>query len=454
VLSLQYQVPYPRNTDSLKHIAQFLFPDVSGKRKKKNMKPSFQTDELKDYTKFSELYTQKAWLGDGGDGEVFAYEHKTSKALIAVKTPHAHNTATKSRQATKRLEVEIANLTILRQHEHIAGMLAWSGNHLPAAPAIFLPLCELGDLLHYIADWKTQQFHQSKSTIRISEVTVWKCLHDMALALDYMHNKYDNFGYVHNDVKPENILVDYPQGWNRQDGIPDEPVFKLTDFARMTRYPLPYGEKSKNYYLGTPEYAPPLSEQCGQRPSADIWALGATLQTLALSVFPVQSREAFVDSRRKSKEPAPILIDDGAWKKEGWRALIPTVYRPLSATQDELVKDHDVRGSISIDGQDGFKLWKHKPYSNGLNHWYEGMWQVKEDERLTAKQLVKYCVPRIAREIRVARNTEKSEECFERATALRAEIEEEYCGRKLEADGVPFDILNFPSYEGNGYCVI
>lgn len=383
------------------------------------MNSPFNTDELEDYAKFRRLFSQTGWLGEGGDGTVYAYQHKYSKALIAVKTPIAYDTPYHASQAAKRIKEEIENLTILSQHEHIAGMLAWSHNHLPASPAIFLPFCQLGDLLTYVADYKEQQLHHSAPIIRTSEVTIWKCLRDMALALDYLHSMNDDFGYVHNDIKPDNILVEFPKGWNPKNGIPDEPVFRLTDFARMTRYPLLEGEKPNKDFLGTPEYSPPLAEQRNQCPSSDIWALGAILQTLALRMYPVQSRESFIESRLKAYKPAPILEDDSAWKRVHWRVLIPTVYRPLDATQEELEKNHDVRRSNPTDSVDAHRVWKHRPYSRTLNIWYKSMWDREEEKRITAKQLVEWCVPIVAKYIRVARNTEKAEECFEKAKMSR-----------------------------------
>ncbi|CAI9626738.1 unnamed protein product [Alternaria burnsii] len=174
--------------------------------------------------------------------------------------------------------------------------------------AIFLPFCELGDLTSYVVKWKSEQRRQRKTIQRISEVTIWKCLHDMVLALDYLHNKCENYGYTHNDIKPDNILVEIHKSWKMEDGITDEPIFRLTDFARMTREH-PTESAQLTCFCGTPEYAPPFNERGALRPSGDIWALGGTLQTLALGVYPIQSHEAFSDSRRSQEKLVPLLID-------------------------------------------------------------------------------------------------------------------------------------------------
>jgi hypothetical protein len=144
------------------------------------------------------------------------------------------------------------------------------------------------------------------------------------------------------------------------------------------------------------------------------------------------------------------LIDEGAWKKSCWRHLVPTVYRPLSATQDELVADYDVHASVYTCGVDAYSEWNHRPYSKALNGWYKSMWDKDKEKRITANLLVKYCVPGVVREIRVARNTEKAFECFERAKALR-EVEARRQRRMAEAEGVDFELLDAPSYDGSGY---
>ncbi len=151
VLFLSTSYSLPTQVDSLKHIYRIILQDSSIELDKAGMKSPFETGDLQDYGKFSTLFEREHRLGEGGDGIVWAYEHISSKTLVAVKTPLDHKSKT-----VERLENEIANLQILRQHDHIAGMLAFSKYHLPIGPAIFLSLCELGDLLSYMDDWRDQ----------------------------------------------------------------------------------------------------------------------------------------------------------------------------------------------------------------------------------------------------------------------------------------------------------
>jgi hypothetical protein len=62
---------------------------------------------------------------------------------------------------------------------------------------------------------------------------------------------------------------------------------------------------------------------------------------------------------------------------------------------------------------------------------------------------VKFCAPVIGRKIRLAREEEAAEECFERARKLRERIERQCQDRVMETQGVDFDMVNVPGEEGN-----
>lgn len=142
-----------------------------------------------------------------------------------------------------------------------------------------------------------------------------KLFRDIALALDHLHNGLDK-QYVHNDLEPHNVLAVLPDGYAEKGVLPEEPIFKVSDFARLTPFPAPIGRPSKGFD-GTYEYAPPEQEQAAPvLPSADIWSLGATLQYMALGILPVQSREAFIWSRKGAGKSYPDVDDDEAWNSD------------------------------------------------------------------------------------------------------------------------------------------
>ncbi|CAE7025464.1 hypothetical protein P3342_005596 [Pyrenophora teres f. teres] len=356
--------------------------------------------DLRDYLRFRDTYWHICKLGAGGDGTVNLWKHRRSGAFVAVKTPNQ----TKNPKPCPRLIKEAKNLERLGKHPQIIEMLTYSETFKPRGPAVFLEYAPLGDMLSYQEKLLMQQAKQKKPQ-QMPESTICKLLSDMGLALGFVHGK----GFMHTDFKPENILVCPPDGWADNNEIPVIPVFKLTDFSRMATFPLPFD--APEYYCGTPEYAPPLSEQVSVRPSGDLWSLGCTIQTFALCMIPTQSKQAFIADRQKAGKTHPALLDERAWNQPQWRRILPTVYRPLNVTKLELVQDWDVPDSLG--GR------SHIPYSTYLNTWYTTLWNTDEKTRITAEALVENYVPTIASDIELAEAEQLAEASFKAAKMLR-----------------------------------
>ncbi|KAJ4364214.1 hypothetical protein N0V95_000836 [Ascochyta clinopodiicola] len=248
---------------------------------------------------------------------------------------------------------------------------------------MFLPVCELGDLITYRESWCAQQASERKSEY-VSELTMWKLFRDMVLALKYIHDEL-GIHYVHNDFKPANILaVTPPDHHCEHETLPEEPIFKLSDFARLTPWPTRKGQQAQGFD-GTPEYAPPKQEQIAPvHPSADIWGLGATLQFMALGIHPTQSRQAFILDRKAQGKPYPELEDKREWMSEYWRRNIPTVFRPIHVAKAVLCKEHDL------------PVWTsdYHPYSARLGYWYAQLWRPVA-YRPKASKLAVLAIPRM-----------------------------------------------------------
>ncbi|KAJ8112335.1 hypothetical protein OPT61_g5279 [Boeremia exigua] len=309
------------------------------------------------YVQFQKHWYNQKIIGEGADGIVHLYRRREQQnACIAVKLPRYY-------LAREDLRQEIVNMHIIGQHEHILGLRCASEEWFPYGPAMFLPYCELGSLIDYRKSWCTQQRWNGQPEC-VSEITMWKLYRDMILALDYLHNQLGT-RYVHNDFKPANILAAVPTDYVGGHVLPEEPVFKLSDFARLTPWPTPKG-KHAQCFDGTPEYAPPLIEQAAPvHPSADIWGLGATLQYMALGIAPIQSREAFVQHRKETGKTYPNLEDNFEWTLEYWRSRIPTVFRPIHVSLKVLQKDYDLP----------YDLPGYRCYSSRLGCWYMKLWK-------------------------------------------------------------------------------
>jgi serine/threonine protein kinase len=354
--------------------------------------------EMKTYASFSKLFVKVAELGKGGDGVVHSYRHPPTGTVVAVKYPHNRNSA-------GCILAEIKHFKLIGKHEHIVRMLTFSSSFGPSAgPAVFMELCDLGDLITYYQKWCKEKKDRGLSA-RIPEVTIWKLLRDMSLALNHLHN---NLGMVHGDIKTDNILVVTPKGYTAP-GLPEEPIFKLADVARLTPYPTPPTQKDSPW-RGTYEYAPPFAEQSGPvKPSADMWSLGAVIQEIVLDIYPVQSHVAFIEDRRRQGLDLPGSNEE-LHKSSHWRSLIPVVHRPINAPKEEYITKYDVpNGAMAADYQ---------PYSSLLNAVYSTLLEKNTLRRATSAFLVK-TVPIIEKQLRGQRILNQTEKKLWMALAGR-----------------------------------
>jgi len=401
-------------------------------------KMHWTTADLTTFERFSAHFVvveEPDKLGEGSDGCVRAYKHRHTAHVIAVK--HSH----KSKKYYDSLILrEATNLEKVGLHNNIAFMLALCADFISpttVGPAIILQLCDLGDITNYAIRWQEQQKRRGKST-RMHEVTVLKLFRDVSLALNHLHNELDTC-YVHNDLKPANILALTPPGYEG-DGIPIEPIFKVTDFARIAAYPTPPDAKPIEF-RGTFEFAPPIVERGAPvRPSADIYSLGATIQAFALSLDkPVATKQTFIAMRKAQGKVYPQTKEE--WNSYEWRARREVVARSLSATAKELVENWDVDPADAKD---------HTPYGGVLNGWYMQLLNPKPNIRPTSAQLKEYVVPILDNQIEIAKHEALAREVFEKVDRIRKEVE----ARRKGADDFTIEsrkrVVNYGEGYGNG----
>ncbi|KAF9738200.1 hypothetical protein PMIN06_011738 [Paraphaeosphaeria minitans] len=306
---------------------------------------------------FRRAFTFVRDIGCGTEGTVSRWENRTTGQVVALKVPRTPD-------RSKDLLAEIAALKKVPPQEHINNFLTYILQYEPVGPALVFELAEWGDVSKFR---RTLLGHLDK----VPEMTLWKFLLDMSLALDWLHNNMGE-AHIHGDLKPENILVFSPTGWNgANDRLPTLPTFKISDIARMK----PASANIK--YHGTYEYGPPLPErERKQTPAADVWAIGASLQSFALGVMPVKSRVEYIKEKEKEGGYVPTLDD---LRTEKWRKIIPHQYRPLNMSEEYQRYDMKIKPTA--------------PYSFDLQRWYAALYAEDVSKRASSKWLVKKYVP-------------------------------------------------------------
>lgn len=151
-------------------------------------------------------------------------------------------------------------------------------------------------------------------------------LRQMASALDYAHTK----GYVHRDVKPDNILF-------REDGsavLTDFGIARATDGqTRMTQFGM---------VVGTPKYMSP--EQARGKevgPFSDLYALGIVFYEMLTGAVPFEGADSIEIGIKHLREPVPPLPDDVAMYQPIIDRLLAKAPEDRYSRGRELLQDLD-----------------------------------------------------------------------------------------------------------------
>jgi serine/threonine protein kinase len=134
----------------------------------------------------------------------------------------------------------------------------------------------------------------------MDEYALWHFIHDVAAGLHYLHDMPEPI--IHQDIKPDNILVD------------DNNRFLITDFGISKKIRSTMRKQSKRAVgAGATAYMGPERFESDPSPvkASDIWSLGVSIHELATGVLPFSGLGG---GMQRNGAEMPSL--DNKWSKE------------------------------------------------------------------------------------------------------------------------------------------
>lgn len=249
--------------------------------------------QLAEQTLFADRYLFKRLLGRGGFSEVWLATDNITGLDIAVKVyapGQGLDTDGMTDFCTELSQVYNLNNTYLLKPQHVDN---WEG-----MPYLVMTYCKKGSCHRLIGTMNEKQ--------------IWKLLHDVSSGLAYLHEQ----GIIHQDIKPDNILVDNSDN------------YVITDFGisvksrRTLRRSMSIASGS-----GTTAYMGPerFSEDPTPLKASDIWSLGATAYELLTGNVPfgeigggMQSSGAELPTIKKNVSPQLRMVLAQMMALETW----------------------------------------------------------------------------------------------------------------------------------------
>jgi serine/threonine protein kinase len=220
-----------------------------------------------DTDSFDRRYDIIRVLGTGGFGKVYLVRSKTSGTEVAVKvipvTQKNQKQVIQEVLAFRRLSIPNCSPYVGCYYDSFIDPVRNTVN-------IEMEYIKGPDVMVY-----TQPFRDTENTPLIL-LSGRRLLHAMLLALQYVHGH----GIIHNDIKPNNIVVN-------SDKIPVLVDFGISCFGKDPHYYPPcqaqYGYPVSpccEEKAGTIFYAPPEILMNVRYPESDLWSLGATIYAI------------------------------------------------------------------------------------------------------------------------------------------------------------------------------
>jgi len=296
-------------------------------------------------------------LGGGAFAEVFRVQHKRSQKNYAVKVMHRPNFALRGIECQIHSEITAMKKAAYRSEElkedlHILKLLdvTEEGEYV----YLLLELCEQGDLLRKLASEPGQ---------RILEPEVAVIARQLMIGLQRVHE----LGYIHRDIKPDNLLADA------------EGRLRIADFGWCC-----LREDHPNCLAGTLLYmAPEVLKNEPQDVDADIWSAGMTLYQMVVGRPLLQVNLGPGATRLSEHDPHRATEMKQKWLLQEINTVCPPSFESKPNTVSDDCWDF-LRQTLTVQRQ--FRI----AISDALQHpWLKTAEKVQEEESeaVAAKQL-------------------------------------------------------------------
>ncbi|MDB4912351.1 MAG: protein kinase [Gemmatimonadetes bacterium] len=247
-------------------------------------------------------YEVQRELASGGMATVFLAREKKADRLVALKVLHPEMAKSVGAQRFRH-EVEVASRL---EHPNILRVL----DHGEAG----------GDLLWYSMPYVSGETLRERLARepQLPLADALRIARDVAGALEYAHNA----GYMHRDVKPDNILVTETQETLLADFGIARAVRNADGSTRAAVTDVEVATTTTGFVIGSPQYMSP--EQVGGDPSldgrTDQYSLGTVLYEMLAGETPFGGRNAQAvvakmfasgaPSVRVTRPDVPVIVDD------------------------------------------------------------------------------------------------------------------------------------------------
>lgn len=234
--------------------------------------------ELKIGTKVKDRYTLKEFKGSGSFGEVWLAHDEVLDCDVAIKIYISLD---------PRGVEEFKSEYITTQGISHPNLLTTTYFDVwEQRPYLVMKYCAKGS--------------SSAQTGKMDEYALWQFIHDVAAGLKYLHNMPEPI--IHQDIKPDNILVD------------DSDRYLITDFGISKKIRSTMRKQSKRAVgAGATAYMGPERFESDPTPvkASDIWSLGASIYELATGELPFSGLGG---GMQRNGAEMPVL--DNKWSKD------------------------------------------------------------------------------------------------------------------------------------------